>query len=104
MASQFTTVRGRRFTKVRRALTDNVHNSTAKVAPAETALPPEAAPNPTTSSKKSVYAPTTATPNPSAQIAVPHISQESQHAQVTAIVPLPPVPAPDPSPQPPPPP
>jgi hypothetical protein len=103
MAAQHTTnFRGRRCTKVlRRAVTENAHTSTAnaKGAPEETASPSKHEKE-TTSPKKSVYAPTTATPHQSAQVAVPH---QPNHSQATAAAAEParaPSPEPAPAPQP----
>ena len=74
MASQqLTSYQGRRCTKVRRAVTAVVNNSTAKVTDAATT--PE--PVEKSTSKKSVYAPTTNTPASAVAIPLP-----SSHAPV----------------------
>jgi hypothetical protein len=93
MASNLTSYLGRQCTKVRRAVHENGANATAKADPNATVVP--VAGNTATqvtqqhqqetSSKKSVYAPTTATPNPSAQIAAPIIIEATQAAQAPEV-------------------
>jgi hypothetical protein len=93
MASNLTSYLGRRCTKVRRAVHDNGSNATVKAESSGTVVPVVAnAPTQVTqqhqqatSSKKSVYAPTTAAPLLSAQIAAPIIIEATQAAQAPQV-------------------